>query len=79
VCENPVKRNQCGIMCDGCTQVHCGGVEVSKTSLQHPESHSEDCAKKWNIKNGKGHKTWILANRKQKYNKNTEEKAASRL
>ena len=29
VCEKPVKRNQRGIMCDGCSQwthAHCGGV-----------------------------------------------------
>ena len=56
---------------------------MSKTNLQHSESHSEDRAKKRSAKNRKyyeRHKARILANQKQKYNENAEvEKAASRL
>ena len=36
VCEMPVKRKQCGIMCNGCcqwTHAHCGGVEEAEYLL----------------------------------------------
>ena len=36
VCEKPVKANQRGIMCDGCSQwthAHCGGVEEAEYLL----------------------------------------------
>ena len=56
---------------------------MSKTSLQHSGSHSEDSAKKRSAKDRKyyeRHKARILANRKQKYKENAEvEKAVSRL
>ena len=36
VCEKPVKRNQCGIMCDGCSQwthARCDGVKETEYLL----------------------------------------------
>ena len=44
VCEKPVKRNQRGIMYDGCSQwthAHCGGVEEAEYLLLTAEQSSE--------------------------------------